>query len=144
MIDYINAMVVVFTTKLKPDNISLDPGTEYFLAVGKSKKLIQNKTQEFYTFFAKRLFTCKRARPDLRPTITALSMQVNNHIEEEWKKLLRFIRYINGTRKNKLILSVDDLHVIKWYVDSAFSVHADFNILTAGIVTYGRVLPISQ
>ena len=37
---------------------------------------------------------------------------------------------------------MDDLHVIKWYVDSDFSTHVDFKSHTGGIMTYGRRLLI--
>ena len=54
------------------------------------------------------------------------------------------MKYLNGTREDKLILSADDLHVIKWYVDCAFAVHPDFKSHTGGNMTYGRGAPISM
>ena len=56
----------------------------------------------------------------------------------DWKKLIRLLKFINGTREDKLILSADDLHVIKWYVDVAFAVHPDFKSHTGGVMTMGR------
>jgi len=38
---------------------------------------------------------------------------------------------------DKLILSADNLHVIKWYVDSAFAIHPDFKSHTGAVMTYG-------
>ena len=40
-------------------------------------------------------------------------------------------------KKGNPILSVNYLHVIKWYVDTAFSVHAGFKIHAGGIMTNG-------
>ena len=37
-----------------------------------------------------------------------------------------------------MILSADNLYVIKWYVDSSFVVHPDFCSHTGVIMTYGR------
>jgi hypothetical protein len=54
------------------------------------------------------------------------------------------LKYINGTRKDKLILSADNLHVIKWYVDCAFAVHPDFKSHTGGSMTYGHGAPMSM
>jgi hypothetical protein len=56
---------------------------------------------------------------------------------EDWAKLLRLLKYINGTRKEKLILTADNLHVIKWYVDASFAVHPDFKSHTGGMMTMG-------
>jgi hypothetical protein len=64
--------------------------------------------------------------------------------KDDWKKLHRLLKYINGTRKDKLILAADDLHVLKWYVDAAFAVHPDFKSHTGGSMTYGQGTPISM
>ena len=60
-----------------------------------------------------------------------------------WRKLIKLLRYINGTRKDKLILSADDLNIIKWYVDASFAVHPDFKSHTGGCMTMGKGSPIS-
>ena len=49
IIDYMNAMVNNFTTKLKPNNIIPEPATGYFFAVGKINKLREYKHQELHT-----------------------------------------------------------------------------------------------
>jgi hypothetical protein len=64
-----------------------------------------------------------------------LCTRVKKPNQDDWNKL---VRLMNGTRKDKLILSADDLHVIKWYVDSAFAVHPDFKSHTGAVMTYGE------
>ena len=54
------------------------------------------------------------------------------------------MRYLNGTRKDKLILSADDLHVIKWWVDVAFAVHPDFKSHTGIDMSMGQGCPINN
>ena len=68
---------------------------------------------------------------------------MNEPNEDDWKKLIRVLKYLNGTRNDKLILSADDLSVIKWYVDIAFAVHPDFKSQSGGGLFYGRGTPIS-
>ena len=75
---------------------------------------------------AKGLFVCKRARPDIQPTIAVLCTRVKAPNESDWDKLIRLLKFLNGTRDDVLTLSADDLGVIKWYVDAAFAVHPDF------------------
>ena len=53
------------------------------------------------------------------------------------------MKYINGTLHDKLILAADDLHVIKWLVDTSFAVHPDFKSHSGGCMTYGTGTPIS-
>lgn len=40
---------------------------------------------------------------------------------QKGKKLEQLIRYCNGIKNDKLILSADNLYVIKWYVASTFA-----------------------
>jgi hypothetical protein len=58
--------------------------------------------------------------------------------ESDWQKLIRLMKYLNGTRDDKLILSADKLNVVKWYVDTSFAVHPDFKSHTGGVLTLGR------
>ena len=89
------------------------------------------------------MFDFKRACPNFHPTIESLKMRVNNPNEYFWKKLLRLIQYIYGTQSCKLVLSTDDLHVIKYYVEGTSAIQADFNSNTGENMNYGRVVIIS-
>ncbi len=57
---------------------------------------------------------------------------------------MRLLEYIKGTLKDVLTLKADDLHVIKWYVDASFAVHADFKSHTGASMTYGSGAPITM
>ena len=54
------------------------------------------------------------------------------------------MKFINGTVEDKLILAADDLHVIKWFVDSSFAVHPDFKSHTGAAMTMGTGTPITK
>ena len=43
-----------------------------------------------------------------------------------------------------MIISADNLQIIKWYVDVAFEVHPDFKSHTGGDITYGKGTPVSM
>jgi len=57
--------------------------------------------------------------------------------QDDWCKLVRLLKYLNGTKADKLTLSADDFHVVKWYVDASFAVHPDFKSHTGGIMMFG-------
>jgi hypothetical protein len=84
----------------------------------------------------KALFTCKRARPNIHVAVTLLCTRVRDPNEDDWKNFIRLLEYINGTRDEGLTLSANALHVIKWYVDASFAVHAVFKSHTGGIMSY--------
>ena len=74
----------------------------------------------------------------IHQTVTVFPMRVKEPNDTNWKKLVRMIKYLNGTKKKYLNLSSDYLKVIKWYLDASFAVHPDFKIHTGLIVTMGQ------
>ena len=64
----------------------------------------------------------------------------------DWNKLIRMMKYLNGTQDMKLTLSSDNLQSIKWYVDASFTVHPDFRSQTRGTMTFrkGAVQSLSK
>jgi hypothetical protein len=48
------------------------------------------------------------------------------------------MKYLNGTREENLILSANDLQVVKWYVDASFAVHPDFKSHTSAVMMLGK------
>ncbi len=113
MVKYMDAMVNDFSVKFDKNDTSKNPSADDLFTVGDSPALSQDMAEEFHTFVAKGLFACKRARHDIHSTIAVLCTRVTNPNQDDWKKLLKLLRFINGTRKDKLILSANDLHVIK-------------------------------
>jgi hypothetical protein len=137
MSDYVKGMIEDFPIKLKPNETAATPATDDLFNEGDSKALSPEQAELFHTFVAKALFMCKRARPDIHTAVAVLCTRVKKPNQDDWSKLVRLMKYLNGTREDKLVLSADDLHVIKWYVDSAFAVHPDFKSHTGGVMTYG-------
>ncbi|MGC8537318.1 MAG: Ty1/Copia family ribonuclease HI, partial [Rhizomicrobium sp.] len=137
LVDYISNMVEEFPMNLKPTDTAPTPASENLFAEGDGPKLDKDKAEFFHTFVAKGLFACKRARPDIHTAIALLCTRVKSPNQDDWNKLVRLIKYCNGTRQDKLILSTEDLHVIKWYVDSAFGVHPELKSHTGAVMTYG-------
>jgi hypothetical protein len=137
MADYIEGMIDEFPMELNENDTAPTPAADDLFNEGNGKKLDKERKEIFHTFVAKGLFACKRARPDIHTAIAALCTRVKDPNEDDWRKLIRLIKYLNGTRKDKLILFTDNPHVIKWFVDSAFAVHPDFKSHTGASMTYG-------
>ena len=60
--------------------------------------------------------------------------------------MIQMLKYLNGTCKDKLILSSENLNVIKWYLGAYFSVRPNFKRHTGGIMTLvgGSIQSISH
>ena len=40
--------------------------------------------------------------------------------KDDWRKLKRLLKYLKGTRHMKLILRVNRITVIKWWIDASY------------------------
>jgi hypothetical protein len=96
MIKYMEAMVDDFTTTFKTNDTAPTPAAEDLFTEGESKDLDTRRAEEFHTFVAKGLFACKRARLDIHPTIAVLCTRVRKPSQDDWRKLIPLLKYING------------------------------------------------
>lgn len=100
-------------------------------------KLEETRAALFHHIVAKLLFLCKRARPDIQLVVGFLCTRVKAPDEDDWKKLRRLVQYLRGSRLLPLTLRADDHRVVKWWVDAAFAVHADYKSQTGGAMSLG-------
>ena len=138
MDDYVARMLEEFPMEFKGEHTALTPAANDLFEIGKGNKLDKKTAECFHKTVARALFIAKRARPDIQPTVAVLATRVKSPNESDWKKLIRLLKYLNGTRKKGLTLKIDDVRVVKWYVDASFAVHPDFRSHTGGVMTMGK------
>ena len=51
---------------------------------------------------------------------------------------MQLLKYLKSTRGLKLKLSVDDLYIVKWWVDASYAVHKEYNGNTRVMVCLGK------
>jgi hypothetical protein len=105
---------------------------------GTGAKLNTKQAEIFHTTVARGLLLCKRARPDIQQAILVLCTRVKDPNQADWAKLIRMMKYLYGTQDERLTLRVDDLRVVKWYVDASFAVHPDFKSHTGAVMMMGK------
>ena len=127
-----------FPIKLKSTDTTMTPANENLFNIDDSKDLDKKRSEQFHTTVAKGLFLSKRGRPDIQPTIAALCTRTKSPNEGDWNKLLKLMKYLNGTQELVLTLKADNLNNIKWYVDAAFAVHPDFRSHTGMVMSMGK------
>jgi len=102
-----------------------------------SHLLSENQKREFHMIVAKGLFMCRRARPDIHTMIAVLYTRVQAPTDQDWEKLERLLKYLNGMSKERLVLKTDSLNVMKWYIDVSFATHLDFKSHTGVMMMFG-------
>jgi hypothetical protein len=116
-----------------------------------TKPLEEERALVFYHTVAELLFMVTRARRDIQTTVAFLTTWVKTPDEDDWGKLKMVLKYLNGTKYLKLNLSVDNLGVLKWFVDGAHNVHWDckghggamFTMGKGAISSYSRKVKLS-
>ena len=82
------------------------------------RKLNEELADAFHHTVYQLLFAANRARRDIQTAVSFLTTQVKAPDKDDWGKLVRVLKYINGTRYMKLILSTDEMNFnVHWYVD---------------------------
>jgi hypothetical protein len=76
--------------------------------------------KRFHSLVAKLLYLGKRSRPDILTTVAFLSTRVLKATEEDWKKLVKLVRYLRGTERLGIRLEANDPTVVMAYVDASF------------------------
>jgi hypothetical protein len=98
MTEYVESMLEVFPEKIKSTDTAVTPASDELFNEGQGKKLNEERADANHTMVAKALFLCKRARPDIQLTIAVLCTRVKGPNETNWAKLVRLMKYLNGTR----------------------------------------------
>ena len=58
--------------------------------------------------------------------------------EADWKKLRRLLGYLKRTIKLPLILQVDGVNVIEWWMDASYAAHNVIQVHTGGTMAMGK------
>jgi hypothetical protein len=137
MIKYVENMIKASPKKLKSTDIAKTPANDGLFNQGQGRKLPTERAEAYHTMVAKGLFLCIGARPDIQPMITVLCTCVKKDPNEaDWGKLVRLMKYLNGTKNKRLTLSAGNLRCIKWYVDASFAFHPDLKSHTGATVLF--------
>ena len=78
--------------------------------------LDKKRAKDFHHSVAQLLFVSTRVRRDIQTAVAFLTTRVKRPDEDDWGKLKRVLKYLNGTRHLKLTLSVDDLSILQWCI----------------------------
>ena len=115
------------------------PGTTRLFHVNPEEELLKEPEQKLlHSLVAKLLFVSKRGCPDIQVPISFLTSRVTKADRADWNKLKRVLQYLQGTIDMPLTLSIDDLSIVKTWVDAAFGVHADMRSHTGGTIMMGK------
>ena len=140
---HVEDMIASCPVQIKKDAVATTPAGNNLLQRGDSTLLSDKGREAFHTCVAKGIFMGKRSRPDIQPTISVLSGRVRQPTKQDLEKLVRLCKYLQCTKDLHLILSIDDMKIIKWYIDASYAVHEDFRSHSGLVTKFGQGSAIS-
>jgi Reverse transcriptase (RNA-dependent DNA polymerase) len=142
MVPYVKEMINDFEQHDPCDKTATTPAGEHVFKVREDvKKLPEETAKIFHNFTAKALFVTKRSRPDIHVAVSFLTTRVREPDEDDWKKLVRMMRYLRGTPDLALTLSGDGTNIVKnveWWIDAAHAVHPNMWSQTGAVSSMGK------
>ena len=133
---YIKKMIEEYPYEL--DGKAALPANHNLFKAMESKKLNTNDAKVFHTFVAKALYACKRARPDILPTVSYLCSRVKEPTAVDKAKLHRMMIYLRDHQHDNLRLEASNMIVTS--ADAAFAVHEDYKSHSGITVLLGKGL----
>ena len=106
-------------------------------------KLDDELRQTFHSSVQTCLYLSGKTRPDIQCAVNYLTTRVKEPTEDDLSKLMKVVKYLNGTIELGITLGGDDKGNIdfKAYTDAAYGVHADAKS-HSGIYFTLRLCPI--
>ena len=136
MINCIGKMLDDFPEDMKGE--SATPAAHHLFYIAEdATKISQADADIFHHFVAQLIYISNISRPDIQVSVSLLFTRVRGPDTDVYKKLVRVMKYIQGTIGLTLIFPIDKSGNIKWYVDASFAVHTDMRSHTGGFMTMG-------
>ena len=137
MIPYLKSIIAEFPELIKGRGAT--PATEHLFTVRDEKEtrpLEEERALAFHHTVAQLLFMATRTRHRIQKAVALTQVKTPN--KDDWRKLKRLLKYLTGTKYLKLKISVEELGMLKWYVDGSHNTHWDCKGHGGAMFTMGK------
>jgi len=138
MWDYLGKVIKDFPKEIT--GTCATPASDHLFKVREDgRKLPEELADAFHHTVYQLIFAANRARRDIQTAVSFRTTRVKAPADEDdWGKLVRVLKYINGTRYMKLILNADEMNfTVYWYVDGSHH-HEDCRGQVGCLMTMGK------
>ena len=115
----------------------LTPAANHLFETREAEKLPTDKAEFYHSAAAKLLYLSKRVRPDIILAVSFLTTRVQSPDVDDWSKLQRVLKYLNGTQEMGIVLRPDKSGKHEAYIDASYGIHADGKSHSGMILTLG-------
>ena len=145
MQEYVKETLTDFPDKLRK-SVTSPARPDLFYVDNTSPMLTQERSDIFHSIVMKLMWISQRCRLDIATAIAFLCTRVSKSTQQDWFKLKRVLKFLNGTFSDMLTLGAESLTELTTFADVSFAVHPDMRSHTGGGAFFGRgvFLPMSK
>jgi hypothetical protein len=139
MITYLKNVIAGFPKEIRGKATS--PVADHLFLVRdprQARALEEKRALVFHHMVAQLIFMCTRARRDIQTAVAFLTTRVKKPDKYNWGKLRRVLKYSNGVKYLKLKSSMENLVMLKWYIDGLHNMHAGCEGHRGAVFTMGK------
>ena len=134
MLEYINEILTAFE-KMYANNSGTKSSAapeNLFKFDEEYQKLSSEKSKGFHNLVSKTIYTTKTSGPDICTPVTLHTNIIKERDTGYWKKLAHLMNYLREKTNLSLILGIGGTGILKWWIDTYFSVHPSMRDHNAG------------
>jgi hypothetical protein len=139
MVDYLKGVIGDFPEVI--DRTAPTAASEHLFDMRPDEEIVlleEERARAFHHVVAQLIFALLQAHKDIQLAVSFLTTRIKQPDEDDWNNLKRLLKYIRGTIYMPLILSVDSLSIIKWWVDASYATHGDCRGHTGVMMSLGQ------
>ena len=100
--------------------------------------LDDTKAEIYFCIVMQLLYRSQHAQPDIHPAVSFLNSQLLQLDEDDYKKLICVMKYLDSSVDMPLVLSADDSGQLWWWIDASFAVHDNMKSHTGATMSMGK------
>ena len=120
MVNYLKNIIGDLTEEISTTSSTSDSDHLFVVHPNNERKLLyEERATAFHHEVAQLMFAVPWSRKDIQTAVTFLTMKMRSPEVDEWHKLRLLLKYLRGKIQTPLILRVNSLNVIKWWVNAS-------------------------
>ena len=100
--------------------------------------LSESRRERLRSIVSQLLGVCKRGRPDVDIAVAYLCTMVSKSTTDDWKRLRRLLHFLQTTKDDEIIISVQSLKELYPWTDASCAVHPNMRSHTGGTMSLSR------
>ena len=128
---------VIARLLLEANDVSPTPADANLFVVDESSEPLGRDLAPIFTSVVMLMLYITKTRPDIKCAVVFLTTRLTKSTAEDWDKMMRIGKYLNGSRDLPLRITASDM-ILVGAADASFAVHTDMKSHTGMILWLGN------